>query len=374
MRVAVLANERASFIKTMADGLARMLRDCGATPEMHYDGLSNLMRRQSLDFSSARSLLASTIKLRANRGAFDAFVQRLIGVDLIVVVANVPGSFSATLFPNVEILRELVPHVPIVNYDSKYLPTLDSWSRVILRGEKTLLSAEDLRVVDRGAFGLERYDWYLMASVGTHIPLPTGSQPYSLIGIDLDDASLFPEQHSHFQILLDFAQMRRDYPSYRAVQLEALRLSGVDFVVLDGTYSREEIRNHYRQSTALMLAHAESFGLPICEIQGCGGLVFTPDPHWVTAHWLGRDYDRKREPRLTSNFILYENDPIRLAETIASVRNTYDPEEVRNTFHREQPELFFGDRDELRTFLGRVQSGEIHAELHRQHHRIGRSN
>lgn len=99
MRVEILANDRASFIKPMAEGLARMLRDCGAEPRIHYDGLSALMRRQKLDFSSARSLAGSTLRLAQSRSAFEEFSARLDGTDLIVIVANMPGSFSPVSCP-----------------------------------------------------------------------------------------------------------------------------------------------------------------------------------------------------------------------------------------------------------------------------------
>jgi hypothetical protein len=151
MRIEILANDRASFIQPMADGLQRMLRDCGAEATVHHDGLSHLMRSQSIDFSTPRRLIGSTTRLASNRSTFGAFVERLRGAQAIVVVANVPGSFSQSLFPNIELLRQRLPDVPIVNYDLHYLPTLDSWSRALLKGEKTKLAPKHLRVFRGGA-------------------------------------------------------------------------------------------------------------------------------------------------------------------------------------------------------------------------------
>lgn len=276
------------------------------------------------------------------------------------------------LLPNIELLRSIFPSMPIVNYDLVYLPTLDSWSRALLKGEKTGLSDEDLKIFKKGAFGMERYDWYLMVSVGTYIPLPPGPNPYTLIGLDIDDGSLFPEQEGKFQALLDFEQTRLGYPKHREIQLEALRLSGVDYVKLEGTYSLEEIRRIYRKSGILLLAHAESFGLPICEVQACGCSVFMADVHWVAAHWLGTDYHRKREPRLTENFVIYENDPHKLADRITLAAKSFDPAAVRATFLREQGILYHGDRAALAGFLAKVETGEIHSRLHEQHYGVGR--
>jgi glycosyltransferase involved in cell wall biosynthesis len=356
----------------MAKGLARMMKDCGAEPHVHYDGIAQLMRPQSINFSSVRSLAGSTGRLFGNRRKFSAFVDRLRGTDLIVVVSHVPSSFSPSLIPNVEVLRRLMPDVPIVNYDLVYLPSLDSWSRSILRNEKTGLSTEDLKIFAKGKFGMERYDWYLMASVGGYIPLSARQHPMSLIGIDIDDGRLYPEQHGEFQVLVDFPQLRGKYPQFREVQMEAIRLAGVKHEQLQGKYTRDEMLAVYRRSGALMLGHAESFGLPICEAQACGCLIFTPDPHWPTAHWLGRDYMSKRAPTFTENFVVYENDPALLAAELKKAAANFNPERVRARFLEQQPELFRGDRAALSDFLGKVKSGEVHSTLHPEHRNVGR--
>ncbi|MEO5902453.1 MAG: hypothetical protein ABIQ55_00400 [Gemmatimonadaceae bacterium] len=372
MRIAILANEKASFIQPIAEGLARMLRSCGAEPVLVLDGLENLALRQSVDFTSVKSFAGSAARLSASRRSFDEFVTRLEGVDAIVVVANVPISFSRSVFPNIEVLRDRLPNVPIVNYDLHYLPTLDSWARLLLRGEKTKLGARDLAIFKKGGFGLERYDWYLMAAAGTELALPPGPQPFSLIGLDLDDGTLFPGQNGEFRALIDFEQNRGDYPGYRAAQLDALRLAGVNYTVLDGSYSRDEIRAIYRRSSIYFLASAESFGLPICELQACGAKVFLPNAYWAASHWLGEDLHSERTPALSPNFVIYEDNARSLAKRIGEVRDSFDPGEVRGTFKAYQPQLLHGDLIALKAFLTRLESGEIHSRVHLQHAGIGR--
>ena len=373
MRVEILANDRASFIRPIAQGLARMLRDCGAEARLHYDGIANLMRRQEVDSSSLRSGVGSATRLIPNRRRFSAFVEDIREADVIVVVMNVPGSFSAWALPNVELLRKRLPHIPIVNYDLHYLPTLDSWARHLLRGERTDLSDEMIKIFEKGKFGLERYDWYLMASVGTEIPLPPGPQPYSLIGMDIDDGTLYPEQRGHFRALVDFAPSRGTSLPFRDVQLEALRISGLDFEILSQTYSMDKIRSLYRRTSVFLLSQCESFGLSIAEVQGCGGMICIPDPYWAAAHWLGDMYYTRRSPTLSPNFIVYENEPQKLAARLLEVSRGFDPLRVRETFLTVQPELFRGNRMSLTNFLNRVSSGEIHSGLHREHYHIGRA-
>ena len=373
MRVDILANDRASFIQPMAEGLARMLRSLGVDARLHLDGLAHLMRALSVDFSTPRSFVGSTTKLLGNRREFSSFVEKMRGTDLIVVVAAVPSAFSPAAFPNIEVLRRLLPNTPVVNYDLHYLPTLYSWSKLILRNEETKLAPEHLAWFRKGKFGLERYDWYLMVSVGSHVVLPPGSHPYSLIGMNLDDGSLYPEQNGEFMALLDFDVSQLNYPEFRKVQMEAVKRSGVNYRKLEGRYPRSEIRAIYRKAGAFLISRSEAFGLPVSEVQACGALVFLPDPHWAAAHWLGDNFHEKREPSLTSNFVVYENDVDLLAARLRSAAESFDPAAVRNTFIREQPQLYYGDTSELRRFLGKVESGEIHSLLHREHYPIGRT-
>lgn len=349
-----------------------MLTKCGVEPLIFFDGLDNLALRQSIDTGSIRSIAASSIRLRDCRRRFDSFVEDLSTVDAIVVVANVPISFSKSVFPNIEVLRKRLPGVPIVNYDLHYLPTLDSWARLLLRGEKTKLAGDDLAMFAKGGFGLERYDWYLMAAVGTELPLPPGPQPYSLIGLDLDDGTLYPDQGDEFRALVDFEQNRGDYPKYRKAQLDALKLAGVQHSVLEGTYTRAEIREIYRRTSIYFLASAESFGLPICELQACGAKIFLPNAYWAASHWLGEDLHTEREPELSPNFVLYEDDAEKLARLIDEVRKSYDPAKTLATLEEYQPQLLHGDMAELKSFLDRLESGAIHSRLHSEHFPIGR--
>ncbi|MEO5589115.1 MAG: hypothetical protein ABIS03_05975 [Gemmatimonadaceae bacterium] len=371
MKVHILANDRASFIKPMAEGLSRMLAGLGATPVVHLDGLSRLMLRQRLDTSSLRSLGGSLLRLREAHVKLDELTDQLRDADVLVVVANVPMSFSPSLLPNIEVLRQRLPELPIVNYDLHYLPTMDSWARFLLRGEKTKFGREYLAVFDRGKFGLERYDWYLMASVATELSLPPGPHPYSMIGLDLDDGSLFPDQRGRFRVVVDFPQSRGDFPSFRAIQLEALDRAGVDVTVLNRPYSIEEVRSVYRQSSIFLMASAEAFGLPICELQACGSLIFLPDPLWASAHWLGNDFYAVREPVLSSNFVIYDNIAESLAARIAVAASEMNPAAVRATLEQVQPQFLRGDREALAKFLDKVQSGAIHSRLHSEHSAIG---
>lgn len=373
MRVDILVNDKAGYLLPMAEGLVRMLQNLGAEPRIHLDGLAHLMRALKIDFSTPRSLVGSTTKMLGNRREFSSFAERLRGTDVIVVVSAPPGAFSPSLYPNIEVLRMIFPRTPIVNYDLHYLPMLYSWSKLILRDEETKLAPEHLEFFKKGKFGLERYDWYLMVSVGSHTVLPPGKHPYSLIGMNLDDGSLYPEQNGEFMALLDFDVTEFHYPEARKLQLDAVKKAGVKYERLEGRYPRSEIRAIYRRAGAFLMSRSEAFGLPVSEVQACGSQVFLPDPHWAAAHWLGDNFYIKREPSLTSNFVVYESDVDSLAARLQSAADSFNPSPVRETFLREQPQLYYGDLDELRRFLSMIERREIHSELHHEHYPIGRA-
>lgn len=193
-----------------------------------------------------------------------------------------------------------------------------------------------------------------------------------VIGLDIDDGSLYPDQGGNFLALLDFAQSGWIYPEVRELQLEALRIAGVNYVVLEGKYAVDDIRAIYRRTSAYFLASSESFGLPICELQACGSLVFTPDVSWAQGHWLDDDSASASEPRLSPNFVVYERDPEKLAARIRLAASSSNPGAVLATFMECQPHFLHGDRAVLAEFLAGVDSGRIHAGLHTAHAPIGR--
>jgi len=372
MRIAILANDKNSFVKPLADGLARMAAGCGAEPEIHYDGIAMLSLPLKMSWASPRSAAGHAIRLRRHRKLFRDFVERVRGADLIVVVAHVPASLARNSLQNIETLRSAIPDRPIVNYDLVYLPTVVKWSGAMLRGEDTGLTDADRRAFKSGAFGLERYDWYLVASATSEIAMPAGPQPCSIIGVNLDDGTLYPDQTGEFRVLVDFEQTRKDYLSFREVQLAALDRSEIPYHVLDKPLSRDEIREVYRKTGAFMMAHRESFGLPICELQACGSLIFTPRSEWAGAHWIKPDLHVSGSGAHSGNFIVYQNDLESLVKRLRAARENFNPSAVREQFLAMQPQLFEGDRSTLANFLQMVDEGAIHSRRHEQHTAIGR--
>jgi hypothetical protein len=218
---------------------------------------------------------------------------------------------------------------------------------------------------------MDRYDWYLAASVVSEIPVPPGQQPYSTVGVNIDDGSLFPEQKGEVKALIDFAQNRLNYPAFRKNQIAALERTGIPYRVLEGQFSREEIREIYRHTAMFFLAHRESFGLPICELQACGALIFTAKPEWPGAHWIKDDVTVPGPGRLSPNFLVYDDDIGKLTEQLEAVKSSFDAVKNLRTFRQYHPQLYRGDTVAFTDFLNRLDDRSINGATHRDHARIG---
>ena len=364
MKIAILGNAAASFVRPMAEGLQRMLRRSGVESTVFYDGLERLsaLPPPFLEYAmangpAARKVLRRMIKyMIVEVPAIAGFLARLRSYDAIIVVTTIPQAFLTTFFNDVTV-RSLFPRTPIVLYDVFYLATRPGWPQWLKQGNA------DMGIPCPDNWGLERYDWYLCSSVVSEVPMPRGPQPYSEIGLDLDDGSLWPEPKREFTVVLDFECTR--YMRERAVQIQALEASNMKYVVLNGHYSISRIRKIYRQASVLLVAMRESFGLPVCEAQACGAYVFTPYSEWCPSHWLKSDLSRPGPGALSPNFIVYDNDPERLTAELHRVRDLYDSQEVVRRFLHYHPQLFRGNQTEVDGFLQKLRTGEIHSARHK---------
>lgn len=364
MKIAILCNRENSYIKLMGEGLQRMLAEIGVEVEVFYDGLAALEQlpqpfsqyiRQPSNGLATKKILKYAIK---EMPRFYSFLKKLRAFDAVVVVKSVPQAFMKSFFHDAT-LRYYLPGVPIILYDLYYLPTRGLWGKWLKEGNRGMHIGESQN------WGLERYDWYLCASVVSECPMPKGPHPYSIIGLNLSDGSLSPDPKKEFQALVDFENTGDEQE--RALQILALEETHTKYVALKGRYSISEIRKIYRESSIYFLAMRESFGLPICELQASGSYVFTPYPEWAPSHWLKQDVMQPGPGELPENFVVYDNDKDLLIQEIKRVKAMYDPKVVVNNFHRNHRHLFYGDSEELKRFIQMVERGQIHSKSHEQY-------
>jgi len=358
MRIAILTDNKDSFRKPMAQGLQRMLAKLGVQSTVFYAGLSAVAERPPLSYASHSALAKSGMRAILKEWAFYWLVPQLRRHDVVVVVHTIPTNFRKAHLRD-HALRRLLPHAPIVLYNLLYLP---AWGRAV----RSLRDGDPAMGIRRGeGWGLDRYDWYLTASIYGDNPLPPGCELYSLIGVDLDDGTLAAAAKDDFVALIDFE--RPKHLRERAVQVSALEETGTRYVVLHGRYPMADIRKIYRQCSLYFPAFRESFGLPICELQACGAYVVTPYTHWCPAHSVASHSSATGVGTLPPNFIVYDNDKDVLVRRIEAIRRSYDPKAVFDSFIAHHRRFFHGDLEELKGFIERLQTGAIHARLHERH-------
>jgi len=349
MRVAILTNNLPSFNKVLAEGLQRMFRGIGVEATVHYDGHDRLRR---FDRSSAG--LAGRLWHEVN---LVPFLATLRGFEVIVLVSTIPKAFLRTDHAHLETLRRCIPGVPIVNYDVSLLPTQPRWVKVLREGNHPWVRTG-------GNFGLERFDWYLTAASRSYSPLPKGEWPCTVIGLNLDDGTLYPDQKDEFLAVIDFEQP--EYFKERADQIMALEETSTKYVVLHGSYSIDDIRKLYRRTSMFFLASPDSFGLPICELQACGAYILAPHEDWCPAHWIADGQGSANAGKLSPNFVIYR-DRTMLIRQLARIRSEHNAQHIVQTFLHHHPQFFFGDSGALASFCHQVRSGAIHSRLHSSH-------
>ncbi|QHI70671.1 glycosyltransferase family protein [Tichowtungia aerotolerans] len=344
MKIAILGNLTPGYICPMTQGLERMLRELRAHPTVFPLSLNLLSH-------------SAGIKGSLKHIFFRPYMSRLAEFDAIIVVQHLRDAFTTALA--IETLRLLVPDTPVLLYDLTYLPTVGRWGPWLKSAGNELWGSGS-----QTFRGLKRYDWYLCVSKQNRLPMPAEEQPCSEIGIYLDDDSLYPAPKSSFRALIDFE--REAFPGERKLQFEALKETDTDYVVLQGQYPISAIREIYRTCSIYFLAHMESFGLPICELQACGSRIMTPYADWCDAHRLP-DASLGSHHRLPPNFVIYDNHKETLIHEIQRVKEKADPKAVAESFRRHHGHFLTGNPDALQDVLDRISRKEITAQSHQEY-------
>jgi hypothetical protein len=366
MKIAILADDGASFVKPMADSLAKMLLEIGEQPTVYYSGTHFLRFLAAAQFENNPTSYSKTVlidiaktianpffKFRYKRHllftSFSTLANDLSNSDVIIVVTD-PRTAFRPVFGIEELRRKC--RVPIVLYVNANVML---WPGTINTKQR------------HGGFGLERYDWYLYTSSIHENPLPRSYDVFSVVGIDLRGNTLYPEQKDFFAIL-DFP--RKGFEGERAIQMQALEETNTSYYQLDRPMTIEGIRNIYRKSCIFFISCEETFGLPIVELQLCGSYIGTPYKQWAPSHYINKNMHEKGEGDLGTNFIVYDNDKETLKTRIIRIRSNYNPRAVIKEFADAYPHLYRGDIRALQNFVDLINRGVIHADSHRSYRRF----
>lgn len=364
MKAAILTNRDNSYHRPLAEGLSRMFKKINVESIVLYEGLSSLPRKHKINQSPDNRWkynLRLSIQMARSFVAYHRLVRKLRSVDLLIIVNHMPGAYLDTFFDDKR-LRNDLPTLPIILYDLVYLPSRGSWAKHIYDNLKSM------GVTTGRHFGIDRYDYHLCVTEVSEFPVPPQAEDFSRIGINLEDPSLLANPNKSLIALIDFE--RPNHLHERAIQVQACVEAGIPFKVLHGHYTIEQIRSIYQSCSLFFIAHRESFGLPICEVQACGGLVFTPYFNWCPSHYLETPKD-SNAPVLPENFFVYDNDKTKLVEKLEDLKKSFNAYDVLANFQRDHPHFFYGDMQELKRFIDRVKDGSINSQSHKHYPSLG---
>jgi len=356
VKIAILSNDNnESFIKPISQGLGVMLANLGYQYKIFFDGHTRIDNPDNKSLKQRIKNIAkrSLNQLGANYVCIDMIAFRqlkdeLTDYDVIILTANIPNTFSKQRFIGLELLRDLT--LPILNYDLHFWQTRRFWFETVATDPSY-----------GGNTGFSRFDFYLAASNISEFPLSNEVNfPVEVVGLDLRSDNLYPEQ-KEFKALIDFED--KVYHNERSLQVKSLEDLDIPYTALTGFYTQEEIRALYRTHSLYFLSQRESFGLPIVEVQLCGGLIFTPWKKWAPSHYIKDPY-KPGEGMLGDNFYVYDNDINKLKDLIIKARKSFSAETNICNFKSQYPHLYAGDLKTLKRCMQKISSGEICASSH----------
>ena len=357
MKIVIFASDAYNYRKPIADGLYRNLKELGQDVCIFYDGI-HWLNKMNLFKLFLTDLYRFYKNFKAKRPLYIYRFwsiltfwfrnsKRIKDADCIIVVDNCPNVFYRRKVSNIEWLRKKFNKI-VVNYDLHYLPNQGWFSRIMKDNPEN--------------FGLERFDWFLPASLVTEYALPKDLPCiYNNIGFDIKSNDLHPAQ-KEFVALLDFP--RKGYENERDLAKSALKKTNTKYIELSGLYTRDEIRKIYRESSIYFISCRESFCLPVLETQLCGCKVFTPYAEWLPAHFIDKSVYVRGSGKLGRNFEVYQNDFDLLVSKIEKAKNEFDPEQVIKDFKEDYPKYYSIDKSELQNFLQLIDNGTIASDSH----------
>ncbi len=357
MKFTIFTDRNHNYRKPMSDGLCKHLKELGHDVQILYDGnfwlsktplwkvffsdtykyFQNIKHRKKLYFPRFFSMLSFERK----------FLVRILDSDCLIVVDNCPNVFYNECLSRIEYLRKVYKG-PIVNYDLHYLPN-QGWYGMI-------------KERDEANFGLERFDWYLPASLVTEYSVPRSiPKIYNCIGFDIQSPDLYPEQDD-FLAVVDFPH--KGWENERAIQIAALEATDTNYICLTGKYTRDEIRTIYRKCNLFFTSVRESFSLPVIEVQLCGGLIVTPYKDWLPAHFIDKDIYTEGIGNLGSNFRIYNNDQKQLEEIITKAKKSFNSSKNLRNFIEEYPLYYSMNDNGIVEFCELIKNKRINKDTH----------
>lgn len=348
MRIAVINRSGGCFPDIIANGLSAMLIDEGCDVEIFPNAIPMLMRllplykrplhwRNKLHFRIRNKIkyYLSDLKLIRNLKKYDA----------VIICECLPNAYWKH-YLDIESLK-LIIQKPVLCYT-------DNIAASPLH-RLNLLAPYD--------YNEDRY--FLNLCLSNTVEIKTEHPKCVEIGLYLSSSGLIPVEKKEFCALIDFEQP--GYESYRAQQIRVLQKLNIPFVVLEGSYTINEIRALYQKSALFFLAFPETFGLPIAECLSTGCKIFTPNSSWPMAWRLNAEPRPWGMGELPECFQVYETDEeleIALIEFKLKYHAVNTPIEIHDIFMKHYAHYYHGNRNALQLALEMIRRSIANYSLH----------
>ena len=261
-------------------------------------------------------------------------IQALKQVDAVVISECIPNAFWKSLY-NIEKLKAILKK-PVFIYEVYWL-------------DNSPTQIETLQ--SNGDEVHERYDGHLFVSPVTEIRARLLPNAFC-IGLLAKTWNLQPHPKQELLALVDFAQP--GYEAYREIQISQLTMACIPFIVLERSYTIEEIRAIYQQISIFFVQFPEAFGLPILECLCTGAQVFTPDSGWPMSWRLDENPEVHGPGILPDCFTVYNGEDD-LLHKLLTFKEHFQPEitplRVFADLVKYYPGFYNGDDDAIKKFL-----------------------
>ena len=210
---------------------------------------------------------------------------------------------------------------------------------------------------ENGDYLQQAYDFHLALSKVSYIKTETSENKFQ-VGLNLKSQGLNRMKKKDFYILMDFR-----YPGNEELykeQIQALKKANIPYKKLEGQYTIEEIRELYKNATAFVMQHYESFGLPIAECLSYGTKILTPDSSWPSAFRLENKPEYYKPGKLADCFKTFNN----INEFITEVKSLQEgakkdvSKDIFNSFVNNYPSFYYGNTQEIIRFINFLSSYE----------------
>jgi glycosyltransferase involved in cell wall biosynthesis len=338
IKVAILTRPDFRSPRILAEALKHQVAEAGSEAKVFYD-IEVLGRLNSYSETGRVSKFHFWLRKKiVNYFKDKRLIRDLKRFDAVVISECCPNGFWKRLY-NVEKLKKILK-VPVLFYEVYYLGNAPSQIKKLQQANEPLI---------------ERYDWHLAVSATTEIR-GTPGKGWSCIGLDLSFSGLKPIAKNKFIALVDFVQP--GFEKYREEQLSVLSELGIEVVVLEGSYSLNEIRQLYKKACIFFIQTFEAFGLPIAECLACGVQIFTASSAWPMSWRLDANPQVHSESNLPEIFTVY-NSREDLKNKIIQTKKDYvlseTPFKVFNSFIQHYPHFYYGNVREVKDVLQRIE-------------------